>query len=61
MGKISQKLGNKEERCKLHLVSGGVAGCDEPKMFAPYLDTRGSIENQEFLVLLLREWPVIKE
>lgn len=39
MGKISQKLGNKDERCKLHLVSGGVAGCDEAKRFVPYLDT----------------------
>lgn len=51
MGKISQKLGNKEERCKLHLISSGVAEWDEPNRFVPYLDTStlGQCREPEFI------------
>lgn len=50
MGKRSQKLGNKEERCRLHLVSRGVACCHEPNRFVPYLDTStvGQCREPEF-------------
>lgn len=49
VGKIGQKLGNKEE--KVHLISRGVAGCDEPNKFVPYLgvSTLGRCREPEFV------------